>query len=109
MIPRQNIIAWSKRAPWAEQRQIEQDLIISRALVEIWGPGAPADGSAAWSARLAADQKDAAVGDLVLFADGIGSLPPAGQPQRRRHQLTAGVGFGQDRGRIVHAHPPVGA
>lgn len=36
MIPTQNIIAWSKRAPWAEQRQIEQDLIISRALVELF-------------------------------------------------------------------------
>ncbi len=37
MIPAQNIIAWSKRAPWAEQRQIEQDLIISRALVALFG------------------------------------------------------------------------
>ncbi|MGD9657784.1 MAG: nucleotidyl transferase AbiEii/AbiGii toxin family protein [Methylocystis sp.] len=36
MIPAQNIIAWSKRAPWAEQRQVEQDLIISRALVELF-------------------------------------------------------------------------
>lgn len=37
MIPTQNIIAWSARAPWAEQRQIEQDLVISRALVELFG------------------------------------------------------------------------
>ncbi|WP_316171098.1 nucleotidyl transferase AbiEii/AbiGii toxin family protein [Bradyrhizobium sp. SZCCHNRI1058] len=36
MIPAQNIIAWSKHAPWAEQRQIEQDLIIARALVELF-------------------------------------------------------------------------
>lgn len=36
MIPAMNIIAWSQRAPWAEQRQIEQDLIISRALVELF-------------------------------------------------------------------------
>lgn len=36
MIPTQNIIAWSKQAPWAEQRQIEQDLIISRALVSLF-------------------------------------------------------------------------
>ncbi|MCP1845825.1 hypothetical protein ACVIHI_008710 [Bradyrhizobium sp. USDA 4524] len=35
MIPAQNIIAWSKHAPWAEQRQIEQDLIIARAPVEL--------------------------------------------------------------------------
>lgn len=37
MIPAQNIIAWSRQAPWAEQRQVEQDLIISRALVELFG------------------------------------------------------------------------
>ena len=36
MIPVMNIIAWSQRAPWAEQRQVEQDLIISRALVELF-------------------------------------------------------------------------
>lgn len=36
MIPAMNIIAWSQRAPWAEQRQVEQDLMISRALVEIF-------------------------------------------------------------------------
>ena len=37
MIPSQNIVEWSRTAPWAEQRQVEQDLIISRALVEIFG------------------------------------------------------------------------
>ena len=31
-----NIIAWGNVAPWAEQRQIEQDLIISRAVVELF-------------------------------------------------------------------------
>lgn len=36
MIPAQNIIAWSKHAPWAEQRQVEQDLIIARALIELF-------------------------------------------------------------------------
>jgi hypothetical protein len=36
MIPAQNIIAWSRSVPWAEQRQVEQDLIISRALVELF-------------------------------------------------------------------------
>jgi len=34
MIPIMNIIAWGKFAPWAEQRQVEQDLIISRAIIE---------------------------------------------------------------------------
>ncbi len=36
MIPRMNIIAWSAKAPWADMRQVEQDLIISRALVELF-------------------------------------------------------------------------
>jgi len=37
MIPMMNIIAWSASAPWAEVRQVEQDLIISRALIELFG------------------------------------------------------------------------
>nr|WIE93433.1 nucleotidyl transferase AbiEii/AbiGii toxin family protein [Mesorhizobium sp. WSM4875] len=36
MIPAQNIVAWGNVVPWADQRQIEQDLIISRAIVEIF-------------------------------------------------------------------------
>ena len=36
MIPALNIVAWSKTAPWSEPRQVEQDLIISRALVELF-------------------------------------------------------------------------
>lgn len=37
MIPAMSIVAWSKTAPWPEDRQIEQDLIICRALIEIFG------------------------------------------------------------------------
>lgn len=36
MIPQDYITAWSRVAPWASQRQVEQDLIISRALVAIF-------------------------------------------------------------------------
>ncbi len=36
MIPAMNIIAWGNVAPWAEQRQVEQDLMISRAVVELF-------------------------------------------------------------------------
>jgi predicted nucleotidyltransferase component of viral defense system len=39
VIPETNITAWSLKAPWAEPRQVEQDLIISRALVEIFNNG----------------------------------------------------------------------
>lgn len=36
MIPMMNIVAWGNVVPWSEQRQIEQDLIISRALVALF-------------------------------------------------------------------------
>ncbi|HEY4300107.1 MAG TPA: nucleotidyl transferase AbiEii/AbiGii toxin family protein [Candidatus Didemnitutus sp.] len=39
MIPSQNIVAWSGKVPWAEPRQIEQDLIICRALVALFSDG----------------------------------------------------------------------
>jgi predicted nucleotidyltransferase component of viral defense system len=36
MIPKMNIVAWSRTAPWPEDRQVEQDLVICRALVDIF-------------------------------------------------------------------------
>jgi predicted nucleotidyltransferase component of viral defense system len=36
LIPRANINAWRKVAPWPDNSQIEQDLVISRALVEMY-------------------------------------------------------------------------
>ena len=36
MIPRDFITEWSQRAPWSQVHQIEQDLVICRALVEIF-------------------------------------------------------------------------
>lgn len=36
MIPAMNIVAWGAKVPWAEQRQVEQDLIICRALVALF-------------------------------------------------------------------------
>jgi predicted nucleotidyltransferase component of viral defense system len=36
MIPRPYIAKWQQHAPWREFSQVEQDLIISRALVEIF-------------------------------------------------------------------------
>ena len=40
MIPSQNIVAWANVVPWAEPRQVEQDLIISRSLIEMFSdPG----------------------------------------------------------------------
>jgi len=36
MIPQDYITAWNRVVPWASQRQVEQDLIISRAIVAIF-------------------------------------------------------------------------
>jgi len=36
VIPAQNIVAWGNVVPWADQRQVEQDLIIGRALVDVF-------------------------------------------------------------------------
>ena len=37
MIPRDYITHWRRHAPWALDAQVEQDLVISRALVELFG------------------------------------------------------------------------
>ena len=36
MIPRDYVTAWRATAPWVEDAQVEQDLVISRALVEMF-------------------------------------------------------------------------
>jgi hypothetical protein len=36
MIPKAHITAWRARAPWLADAQVEQDLIISRAIVELF-------------------------------------------------------------------------
>ena len=36
MIPRAHITAWRRHTPWLTDAQVEQDLILSRALVEIF-------------------------------------------------------------------------
>lgn len=35
MIPRAQIIAWGRQAPWPTEADVEQDLILSRLMVEI--------------------------------------------------------------------------
>lgn len=37
MIPRAYIQQWTAAAPWPDLRQVEQDLIISRALCDLFG------------------------------------------------------------------------
>jgi hypothetical protein len=36
MIPRAHITAWRRNAPWSTDAQVEQDLVLSRVLVEIY-------------------------------------------------------------------------
>lgn len=36
MIPKRHITAWRKQAPWKEDWHVEQDLVIERALIEIF-------------------------------------------------------------------------
>ena len=36
MVPRNAIVEWARKYPWQRNEQVEQDLIISRALVAIF-------------------------------------------------------------------------
>jgi len=36
MIPRSHIQEWAKTVPWQEPRQVEQDLIITNALLKLY-------------------------------------------------------------------------
>lgn len=46
MIPRANVTAWRGAAPWPSNTQVEQDLVLSRALVELFGRSPVADQAA---------------------------------------------------------------
>ncbi|GMQ75236.1 MAG: hypothetical protein BMS9Abin01_0483 [Gammaproteobacteria bacterium] len=46
MIPRAHITAWRTSAPWPENEQVEQDLVLSRALVELFSDSMVVDGLA---------------------------------------------------------------
>lgn len=46
MIPRADVIAWGQVVPWADPGMVEQDLVLSRALVELYSDPALARGLA---------------------------------------------------------------
>jgi predicted nucleotidyltransferase component of viral defense system len=48
VIPRDYITAWRSRAPWVQDLQVEQDLVICRALVEIFGQPGLSQALALW-------------------------------------------------------------
>ncbi len=39
MIPQAHVIAWRATAPWPDDAQVEQYLVLSRAVVELFGDG----------------------------------------------------------------------
>jgi predicted nucleotidyltransferase component of viral defense system len=45
VIPRASITAWRRTAPWPDNTQVEQDLVLSRALVELFRRPAFAEGA----------------------------------------------------------------
>jgi predicted nucleotidyltransferase component of viral defense system len=46
VIPHDFVTEWRARAPWVSDLQVEQDLVISRALVELFARPAVAEGLA---------------------------------------------------------------
>lgn len=53
MIPADFIAEWREKVPWVLSAQVEQDLVISRALVELLAPGIEwdLDAAAEWLAK----------------------------------------------------------
>jgi hypothetical protein len=49
MIPKDFITEWRAHAPWVADRQVEQDLVISRALVELFAREPIAKGASRWA------------------------------------------------------------
>lgn len=45
MIPRAHITAWRSHAPWPSNEQVEQDLVLSRALVAMFQHPAVSEGA----------------------------------------------------------------
>ena len=41
MIPSDFIVEWRARTRWATDEQVEQDLVLCRALVEVFSPTSP--------------------------------------------------------------------
>ena len=104
MIPQADIIAWRQTAPWADDGLVEQDLVLSRALVEIFSDRSLArtlafrGGTALQKVVLTPPRRYSEDIDLVqVQAGAIGSVidglrarldPWLGQPTRARAEAT---------------------
>ena len=89
MIPVQNIVAWGNVVLWADQRQVEQDVIIGRSLVEISSddPRFLLDVRPLLPAAQAEALTEEAAADIFgrVFAILIGRLP--GEPWERTQAM----------------------
>ena len=109
MIPRDYITEWRERAPWSEDFQVEQDLVISRALVEIFsdpvlaGALAFRGGTALYKLYLTPPARYSEDIDLVQVEAG-----PAGpMMERLRDALDPWLGrarWKQSRGRVTFGY-----
>ena len=109
MIPRDYITQWRERAPWSEDFQVEQDLIISRALVEMFSDSVLAGalafrgGTALYKLYLTPPARYSEDIDLVQVAPGpAGSLMDA-----LRSALSPWLGearWKQSQGRVTFAY-----
>ena len=104
MIPEADIIAWRREAPWADDATVEQDLVLSRALVEIFSDATLAEslafrgGTALQKLMLRPPRRYSEDLDLVQVEPGpIGGLldrirahldPWLGEPTRDRAEVT---------------------
>lgn len=106
MIPRDYITQWRERAPWSEDFQVEQDLIISRALVEIFsnaglaGALAFRGGTALYKLYLTPPARYSEDIDLVQVAPGPAGLLMDGLRAVLDHWLSE-ARWKQSRGRVT--------
>lgn len=109
MIPKAYITAWRKEAPWPEDAQVEQDLVISRALVAVYGVSELAErlafrgGTALYKLHMLPAARYSEDIDLVqINPEPIGSTltllrealdPWLGEPQRRFNEGGVRLGY----------------
>ena len=101
MIPQDFIAEWKKSAPWLETYQVEQDLIISRALVEMFSNSFLAEnlafrgGTALFKLHMAPLRYSEDIDLVQVHAGSIGSVMDAiqknlnswlGTPKRNRSE-----------------------
>ena len=83
MIPISHLQEWTAHAPWPDLRQVEQDLIISRAICDLFS-------SEAFQDDLVKEVGDGSIGVYLASADGI-AIPA--YVHTKYLEMTLGKGF----------------